>query len=473
MIETTDGYADVFAYSPARRQDLVLGGTIVCVFLLAAAIVYPVASLPVARIGSVAPPIGTIVLISQVMATIIFTTNFAISRHPPLFYCALAYAIGTLLNALSWFTLPELFNGDPFAPAASQSAAWLYAFARCGFLIAMLAVIGCIAGPAARILRTPRAMVAVGALFGALTIACAIFAFRLADLAPALVAGPYLTSHAFALAPIVLAAPIAVLILWLRVTRLRHAIDVWIAVAIVALGLDVMLTIHGGSRASAGWVAGRALWAGSTIAVLLQMQAKMYAVVIALVRDNRRLGSQAATDELTQLANRRGFNAAIEATFGGRRRNDCNASLLMIDIDEFKRYNDCFGHSAGDAALQAVARAVEMAVTRANDVAARWGGEEFAVLLCDTDARGALAVAERIRERVIEMDIDHDAGATHPILSVSIGIASTFDDPAIERFEELVELADAALFCAKAAGRNCVWYAPAPEAPAAEPAAAH
>jgi diguanylate cyclase (GGDEF)-like protein len=472
MIETTDGYADVFAFSRAGQRDFRLGGAIACAFVLAAAIVYPFASAPVARIGIIAPPIGTIVMIAQVTATVIFATNFTISRYPPLFYCALAYGVGTVLNALSWFTLPQILTGEPFSAQGSQAAAWFYTFARCGFLLAILLVIGCTAGPAARLLRTARAMIAVTLAFGALTIAGTVFAFALAGAAPALIAGTELTPSALRFAPIVAVAPPAVLVLWLAVTRLRHAIDIWIAVAIVALGLDIVLTIHGGSRASAGWIAGRALWAGSTIAVLLQMQVKMYAVVIALVGDNRRLGTEAATDELTQLANRRAFNAAISATFGGRRRGDCHVSLLMIDIDEFKRFNDRFGHRAGDAALQAVARAVELAVTRSSDIAARWGGEEFAVLLSETDARGALAVAERIRQRVIEMNIEHDAGASHPHLSVSIGIASTFDDPEIETFDALAELADAALFCAKAAGRNRVWAAPAPEAPASMPSPA-
>jgi diguanylate cyclase (GGDEF)-like protein len=124
----------------------------------------------------------------------------------------------------------------------------------------------------------------------------------------------------------------------------------------------------------------------------------------------------------------------------------------MIDVDNFKAFNDRYGHQSGDAVLTSIAQAVDAATLRPRDVAARYGGEEFAVVLPGIDAVSALHVAERIRLAVIELAIPHAGGAAH-VASVSIGIATaapmSFDDRTA-----IIEGADAALYEAKRLGRN-------------------
>jgi diguanylate cyclase (GGDEF)-like protein len=298
-------------------------------------------------------------------------------------------------------------------------------------------------------------LVIVSACAAVYTIAAGTFAYAFNDVAPPLVDGDHLSTFTSRfIGPFVLLSGTLTLALWIATTRLRRAIDIWVVVALFALTLDVLVTIHSTSTGSIGWLAGRVLWAGCSGAVLVQMVGKLYSVVLGLIADNQSLETQATTDELTQLPNRRAFNRATEAIFAEHRRDDRKVALIMIDIDEFKRYNDAFGHAAGDEALKTVAAIVQSTVSRARDIAARWGGEEIAVLLRDADLAGAALVAERIRQRVEEAAIAHDPAAIHASLTVSIGVASTIDTPSIVTFDQLAASADAALYAAKAGGRN-------------------
>ena len=160
-----------------------------------------------------------------------------------------------------------------------------------------------------------------------------------------------------------------------------------------------------------------------------------------------RLEELATTDALTGLNNRRKFDSAIDTEWRRAIRQARPLALLLIDADNFKQFNDTFGHQPGDQALVVIARCIQASAIRAGDCAARYGGEEFAVLLPGVSAEEALVVAERIRIRVAGLPSDPGA------LSVSIGVASM--EPLVTmEFSELVEAADKALYASKAAGRN-------------------
>jgi diguanylate cyclase (GGDEF)-like protein len=157
---------------------------------------------------------------------------------------------------------------------------------------------------------------------------------------------------------------------------------------------------------------------------------------------------EAITDGLTGLYNHRYLHERLEEELERARRRDTNVSLLFCDCDEFKAYNDDYGHKAGDAALTRIARIVE-SCSRRVDLAARYGGEEFVLVLVDTDAAGALTVAERIRTEVATVS----AQAKCP-LSVSVGVATFPDDARVK--DELLDKADWAMYAAKRAGRDRV-----------------
>lgn len=164
---------------------------------------------------------------------------------------------------------------------------------------------------------------------------------------------------------------------------------------------------------------------------------------------------QAAFDDLTGLASRRHLLAELRREVARVRRQGTPLSMLMIDADHFKSINDTWGHAAGDAVLVALAGALR-AGTRTLDVVGRLGGEEFGVLLPSADLPSAQIVAERLRDSISQLEIDH--GGTTLRVTVSIGIAEWGPDMSIE---DLVELADAALYRSKAGGRNRVSVASA------------
>ncbi len=158
--------------------------------------------------------------------------------------------------------------------------------------------------------------------------------------------------------------------------------------------------------------------------------------------------SKAHRDPLTALGNRLALDAALQRESSRALRNDSDLSLLIIDIDHFKSINDCFGHSAGDAVIVAVANALSETARKADNVF-RYGGEEFIVLLDNTDREGAEIAAERFRQRVASIEASI-LGMSKPI-TASIGYATLTPE---ESMASLIERADAAMYVAKASGRN-------------------
>lgn len=159
------------------------------------------------------------------------------------------------------------------------------------------------------------------------------------------------------------------------------------------------------------------------------------------------------TDALTGVANRRAFDERLEMEWRRCGRAQLPVSLLIVDIDHFKLYNDHYGHPAGDGTLEQVAGAMQRAAGRSQDLVARYGGEEFAILLPQLDELGATGVARRLMHELEMLALPHAASPTSQHLTVSIGIASMIPGehsaPA-----DLVQVADALLYQAKAGGRN-------------------
>jgi diguanylate cyclase (GGDEF)-like protein/PAS domain S-box-containing protein len=171
-----------------------------------------------------------------------------------------------------------------------------------------------------------------------------------------------------------------------------------------------------------------------------------------------KLSALALTDGLTGLSNRRAFDEALVREWKRTLRNGSQISLLMLDLDRFKEFNDLYGHQAGDDCLRAVASAVTGAV-RETDIVARYGGEEIAVILPSTDIEGAAKLAERIRSDVELLRFPHPKSvATHGCLTASIGAATALarQGGTMKMPESLLLAADHALYKAKGAGRNCV-----------------
>jgi diguanylate cyclase (GGDEF)-like protein/PAS domain S-box-containing protein len=172
-----------------------------------------------------------------------------------------------------------------------------------------------------------------------------------------------------------------------------------------------------------------------------------------------KLHRMAMTDGLTGLANRRAFDETLEREWKRVLREASHTSLILLDVDHFKAFNDHYGHQVGDDCLRAVAHAVEKAVGRPNDLVARYGGEEIAVILPKTDLKAAMELGERIRRRVQELALVHEKSANgEGVVTISVGVAAALSrhGGTMKMPESLLMAADTALYKAKLQGRNRV-----------------
>lgn len=179
-----------------------------------------------------------------------------------------------------------------------------------------------------------------------------------------------------------------------------------------------------------------------------------------LAEANIELQKLAALDSLTGIANRRRFDEAMQVEWQRGRRDKRPLSLLMCDLDHFKSYNDTYGHPAGDLCLKKAAAVLTGNLKRPADLAVRYGGEEFAIVLPETDINGAMIVAEACRANLERLAID-SAGTALGKVTMSIGVATMVPDAETE-LSQLMERADKALYAAKEAGRNRVSQAEEP-----------
>ncbi len=201
--------------------------------------------------------------------------------------------------------------------------------------------------------------------------------------------------------------------------------------------------------------------------VIIRMQRETNTLLDQKVRErtedlellNQRLQEESTTDALTRVRNRRYFDQKLFSLFQDAYRQQTPISLLLIDVDHFKQFNDTWGHSLGDLVLQKAAQAMQQAVKRPLDAVYRYGGEEFAILLPDTDEQGATQIAEQVRKRIAALRIPHQDQILG--ITASIGVCSVIPDR--RNAEQLLcESADKALYQAKAAGRNRVCNAAFP-----------
>jgi len=175
---------------------------------------------------------------------------------------------------------------------------------------------------------------------------------------------------------------------------------------------------------------------------------------IQIIDQMRTIEQLGLMDTLTKVANRRGFDNRFEAEWGRSMREGTPLSFMLMDIDKFKVYNDTYGHHQGDNALKAFADVASHTSTRANDFFARWGGEEFVMLLPNTDIYGAAEVAEKLRSNIEEMTIPTEDGAATKV-TVSIGVKSIIPK-ANTSLTDFQAKTDQALYRAKESGRNRV-----------------
>ena len=172
---------------------------------------------------------------------------------------------------------------------------------------------------------------------------------------------------------------------------------------------------------------------------------------------NSQLEFISRTDELTQIANRRYFDETLLSEVNKLARTNAPLSLLFCDIDYFKNYNDSYGHLDGDKGLQRVAKSIDSIFCREGELVARYGGEEFAVILPNVHKEAALILAEKLRQNIELLNIEHKSSSISNIVTISIGVTTLVPNKNTE-VSRIIKQADKALYLAKDKGRNNVQY---------------
>jgi diguanylate cyclase (GGDEF)-like protein/PAS domain S-box-containing protein len=203
------------------------------------------------------------------------------------------------------------------------------------------------------------------------------------------------------------------------------------------------------------------IWVESTMRVTRKYGTGEIDGVVAISRDmtehkalEQKLAALATLDGLTGIANRRHFDEHLEKEWARARRDGTSLSVLLIDVDHFKKYNDRYGHPAGDVCLKSIAKVLGAQVRRPADLAARYGGEEFVLLLPDTDRAGCERIGKNIRDSLAVLGMDHELNLPSQKVTVSIGGAPAAWQDEKASGSSLIEKADQALYCAKDEGRD-------------------
>jgi diguanylate cyclase (GGDEF)-like protein len=365
----------------------------------------------------------------------------AVVRSRPLLILASACLAVALLTVPYLLAYPGIIAPHGIFGIA-DSASWLWVFSQFAFVGFIVAYVRSQQEPVKPWRRGS------GRLLAALATATAIALTFIATSSalPGLTSdGDFTSAYRSGISLLIALAYAGTLAYCAAVTRGRTVLNLWLMVTLLALAIDVSLSSVGGGRYTLGWYLARfdRVFASGTLLTVF---------LLDFTFTSRRLAMLATLDVVSGLANRRALDERLEMYLGYRRRRSDVLSVIMLDIDQFKAFNDRYGHAAGDECLRVVADIIRRALVRGTDLAARYGGEEFVVVLPATDRRGAIVVAERIRS-----DVEHlSLGAENvPAVTVSLGFVTVSPRTATS-VEKVLYAADRAMYAAKAAGRNCI-----------------
>ncbi|MES2183005.1 MAG: sensor domain-containing diguanylate cyclase, partial [Pseudomonadota bacterium] len=432
-----------------QQRKFAIGAVVALV--VATVVLTPLAGVPMAPMPGYMTAFGMAMLLANgLLAALLFSRGLSERDSATVrlgtAYFFVAIIVVPLVAVFPDAVVPGALLGD------TRSPAWLWTFWHAGFGLAVLRYALAVQR------RTYRGVERTGEIVGTLAIAAVLTWLSTAGVAylPAVMAEgqTFLTGGGRLMSLLVIGIN-ACALLW--VWRLKEPTpeQLWLRVGMVAACVDVWLTYCGGSeRFTLGWYAAKG---GSVITSLTVLLSLFHDVTVLYRRAstaNQLLEKLAHQDGLTGLFNQRRFDEGLHKEWRRCRRNRTDLSLLMVDIDFFRLYNERYGHLRGDDCLKQVAQVLEECFQRPGDLVVRSGGEEFAVLLPETHTAGAARMAERIREALVARDILHEDGIERR-LTVSIGLSTAHPSEQSEP-GVLLKRADDALYQAKAMGRNCI-----------------
>jgi len=435
--------------SPAERLTALMLGA---VMVLAAMLATPFAGDQLLPVPGFLVAYSTGLFILDILVFVLLISKARIEGNRGHMLLATAYLYAGIIIIPHLLTFPNaLVPGMIFGVAGS--AIWLWVFWHGGFagLVIAYALITK-PSPAAGAPRVLSTVLTALALAG---IAAYVAIDWVPDLPPVLQGNQYFDgSTGHAVMDCVFGLTLGACALTLFKFRLRSAEDLWLTVGLVGACADVWLTLRAGARFSLGWYCGRICGVSTVFVLFTSLLNDVLMTYKSVALANDVLDRLTLTDSLTNLGNRRLFDDILAKEWRRCRRENTPLTIIMIDVDDFKSYNDTYGHQAGDWCLQKIAEQLHASASRPGDMAVRYGGEEFALILPATDSGGGEYLARRIRLRIRDLAIPH-AESTHKVITVSAGIASLVPSDSFDQ-SELVRLADVALYRAKAAGRDTV-----------------
>jgi diguanylate cyclase (GGDEF)-like protein len=496
MTDAAIGERTVFLWNlPARPGERRLATAIVVVSSLIFLVLAPFAKQPLGSLPAFIPIYQSALVINDLITAVFLLGQCQLSRSLGLL--AGGYLFTALMSAMHALTFPGLFTPTGLLDAGPQTTAWLYMFWHGGFPLFVIAY-------ASKnfeeqpVKRGSGVLTAAVAAFVLVAVCgCTLLATWGQNALPSIMRQNHYAPTMIAVVSCVwLLNALALYRLWRR--RPYSVLDLWLIVVMCAWLFDIALSaVFNAGRYDLGFYVGRIyglLAASFVLVVMLIESGKLYVQLHHLRESDRAKATElhrlSTIDSLTGLANRRAFDEALSQEWRRMMRHGAALSLLMIDVDCFKRYNDAYGHVAGDQCLRAVGQVLAGKARRAGEMAARYGGEEFAVLLPHVDLADARKLGEVICAAIRDQNVLHERSDVASCVTVSIGAASIADLPelaaALSRegplpsatmpgATVLVEIADHALYQAKIAGRNRVMVADAHamSAPAAQSASSH
>lgn len=427
--------------------------------VLVAVVVVPYAAMALPVVPPFLPIFATTVTFTEGLTAYLLMVQFVAVRRFYLVPLAGAYAYVATLAPIQLLAFPGVFAPTGLLGGTTQSAVWMWVFWHGGFPF----FIGL-----SLLLRQSRVHAALcqrvsvgqaGLLFLlAPALACALAGLALhADALPVLINGnSFKTLSDSAAGWTVWGLNLAAVALVVLLPKKRwELVSLFLFVAVLASLADVSLTLLASARYSLGWYVSRLLSLVSSVSLLVALIYQITQLYRELATTHASLLRSSARDKLTGVYNRNSFDNAAQAEWLRAQRSGEPLSLVLVDIDNFKRYNDHFGHVQGDTCLHSVAQALAHSVHRPTDMVARYGGEEFVILLPGTRTEHALRIAEEARRAVADLRLPAHAPGLH--VSFSAGCASWDANAGFLGFEEMLVAADQALYKAKAQGRNQVW----------------
>jgi diguanylate cyclase (GGDEF)-like protein len=418
----------------------------------------PFAKTPLPVVPGFIPVYEAALIVNDLITSVLLFGQCVISRSRAVGILASGYLYTAATAFLHMLSFPGLFSSTGLLGAGPQSTAWIYMFWHGGFPLFVMAYALLKDRKHDRMVgKTVR-----GRWLALIVVAVVFAAGALAALAtvgqhwlPAIMRGNgYTREMSWVVGATWGVSVLALAVLWRQ--RRDATMDRWLMVVLCVWICDIALSaVFNAGRYDLGFYAGRLYGLLAASFVLLLLLVENYFLQSRLAAALEELKRLATTDALTGAANRRAFDSALAARLQRATHDRSPLSLLMIDIDHFKAFNDRYGHLEGDRCLARVAECLMDAVRYGQDLVARYGGEEFVVLLPQTEPPEAMSVAQRMCDAVAALAIPSAGALAARHVTISVGVASCVGEQG-DASEALVGAADRALYAAKAAGRGRV-----------------